>query len=55
MVSEEDKIVIKTLRIEKKWGAIKMIKEFPNKGWSITTLTVSLKQMFDMLPFVFDD
>ena len=32
--SEEDKILIKQLRISKGWGARRMMNEFPDKPWS---------------------
>ena len=37
-ITAEDRILIKNLRIEKQWGARRMITEFPNKGWSKTSL-----------------
>jgi len=33
-ISKEDKILIKNLRIEKRWGARKLICEFPHKQWT---------------------
>ena len=36
-ITAEDRSLIKNLRIEKQWGAKRMITEFPNKGWSKTT------------------
>ena len=33
-ISKEDKILIKNLRIEKRWGARKLICEFPHKHMS---------------------
>ena len=32
-ISKEDKISVKNLRIEKRWGARKLICEFPYKFW----------------------
>ena len=37
-ITAEDRILIKNLRIEKQWRARRMITEFPNKGWSKTSL-----------------
>ena len=34
----EDRCLIKLLRQEKKWGAKKILKEFPNKAWSLKTV-----------------
>jgi hypothetical protein len=33
--TEEDKISIKFLRLNKQYGAKKFLKEFPQKGWSL--------------------
>jgi hypothetical protein len=44
-LSQEDLIVIKNLRTEKRWGAKKMISEFPNKQWKRSTLTDLLKKI----------
>lgn len=38
-ISAEDRILIKHLRIEKQWGARKMSNEFPNKAWSIASVS----------------
>jgi hypothetical protein len=37
-ITAEDRILIKNLRIEKRWGARKMTNEFPNKAWSIASV-----------------
>jgi len=36
-ISKEDKVVIKTLRLEKSWSSRRLIKEFPQKGvvWNV--------------------
>jgi transposase len=34
--SDEDRILIKNLRLEKHWGAKKMIAFFPNKPWTLS-------------------
>ena len=33
-ISEEDKVVIKALRLEKSWSSQCFMKEFPAKEWS---------------------
>ena len=38
-ITAEDRILIKNLRIEKRWGARKMTNEFPNKAWSIASVS----------------
>lgn len=38
-ITAEDRILIKHLRIEKQWGARKMANEFPNKAWSIASVS----------------
>lgn len=37
-ITAEDRILIKNLRIEKQWGARRMMTEFPNKAWSKASL-----------------
>ena len=32
--TEEDKVVIKHYRLEKGYGAKRLLAEFPNKGWT---------------------
>ena len=34
-----DRILIKHLRLEKQWGARRMTNEFPNKAWSIASVS----------------
>ena len=38
MLSQEDKITIKLIRQEKGWGAKRLLKQFPEKQWSVTSL-----------------
>ena len=38
VLTEEDRILIKALRLEKGYGAKRMIKEFPARKWSCRTL-----------------
>jgi DNA invertase Pin-like site-specific DNA recombinase len=44
-ISEEDRHLIKNLRLEKKWGARKMIKEFPNKPWKRSSLNKFIQKL----------
>jgi hypothetical protein len=44
-LSQDDLILIKNLRIEKQWGAKKMVSEFPNKQWKLRTLTDVIKKI----------
>jgi len=37
-IIEEDLWLIKNLRVEKQWGARRMMKMFPNKQWKKATL-----------------
>jgi len=39
LFSHNDRILIKHLRIEKQWGARRMTNEFPNKAWSIASVS----------------
>ena len=43
---EEDKIAIKCLRENKNYGAKRILKKFPDKGWSLGGLSYLL-QKFD--------
>lgn len=36
--TSDDRILIKALRIEKGYGAKRLLKEFPNKPWPLTTV-----------------
>ena len=38
MLSKEDRVLIKILRIEKGYGARKLISEFPRKNWSLASV-----------------
>ena len=38
-ITTEDRILIKHLRLEKQWGARRMTNEFPNKAWSIASVS----------------
>ena len=42
-VPKEDLILIKQLCRKRKWGAKRLIAEFPNKNWSLTTVTTREK------------
>ena len=44
-ITAEDHSLIKNLRIEKQWGAKRMITEFPNKAWSKTRLNPLCKKI----------
>ncbi len=43
--TEEDKIIIKHYRIEKGYGRTKLLKEFPNRGWTLGGLGDLLKKL----------
>jgi len=38
MLSKDDRVLIKILRIEKGYGARKLISEFPRKSWSLASV-----------------
>jgi len=38
-LTADDRILIKHLRIEKQWGARRIVNEFPNKAWSIASVS----------------
>jgi hypothetical protein len=45
ILSEEDRILIKNLYTLKGYGAKRLIKEFPNKGWKTRTLNDLLRKL----------
>jgi len=45
VLNNEDKILIKNLYLFKNYGARKLIKEFPEKGWKLRTLNYFLKKL----------
>jgi hypothetical protein len=38
VLSLEDRVLLKALRVEKHWGAKQCIKEFPNRQWNVSTV-----------------
>ena len=44
-ITAEDRILILNLRLEKHWGARRMITEFPDKEWSKTSLNRLCKKI----------
>jgi len=38
MVSKEDRVLIKMLRVEKGYGAKRSIAEFPRRNWSLAAV-----------------
>jgi len=45
--SEEDRILIKNLYELKGYGAKRLIKEFPTKGWKLRALNKLLRKLKD--------
>jgi len=45
--SEEDRILIKNLFKLKGYGAKRLIKEFPTKGWKLRAVNKSLRKLKD--------
>jgi len=45
LLTNEDKILIKALRLEKGWGALTMMREFPSRKWKKRTLTNLIKRI----------
>ena len=43
--TEGNKIIIKLYRIEKGYGNMKLLKEFPNRGWTLGCLGKLLKKL----------
>ena len=44
-ISEEDAILIKNLHLSKKYGARRLLNEFPDKGWKLGTVDKLLKKI----------
>jgi len=44
-LTNEDKILIKTLRTEKGWGAFRLMRKFPSRKWKKSTLYNFIKQI----------
>jgi len=44
-INTEDKHLIKSLRENKKYGARRLLKMFPNKNWSFGGLKVLIKKL----------
>ena len=44
-ITKEDCSLIKGLREEKQWGAKRLMKEFPSKRWSLSSITRLLKKI----------
>ena len=44
-ITKDDRCLIKGLRTEKKWGAKRLLKEFPNKRWSVTSMNRLIKKI----------
>ena len=44
-ISREDRIVIKSLRVEKNWSSRRFLKEFENKNWSRASLDQLIKKV----------
>ena len=52
--TEEDKILIKHYRMEKKHGRMKLLHEFPHKGWTLGGLETLLKKIDETASFKWD-
>jgi len=44
-ITKDNRCLIIGLRTEKKWGAKRLISEFPNKRWSQSSLTRLLRKI----------
>ena len=44
-ITKEDRIFIKVLRQEKQWGARRIMKEFPQKMWTVASLSRLLRRI----------
>jgi len=46
-ITPEDRILIKELRQQKRWGAKRLVQEFPQKSWSVASVNRLLKRISD--------
>ena len=44
-LTNEDKILIKTLRLEKGWSVLRMMQEFPLQKWKKSTFCNLIKRI----------
>ena len=51
-ITAEDRTLIKNLRIEKQWSTKRMMKEFPNKAWSIASVNRLIKKLLIRLYYI---
>jgi len=51
-ISTEDKYLIKSLAENKKYGAKRLLKLFPNKNWSLCGLKALIKKIDNIGTFV---
>jgi len=40
MLSNEDRVLIKMLRVEKEYGAKRLMDEFPRRNWSLAAVNI---------------
>jgi len=40
MLSKEDRVLIKMLRVEKEYGAKRLMAEFPRRNWSLAAVNI---------------
>jgi len=52
MLSKEDRVLIKMLRVEKGYGAKRLMAEFPRRNWSIAAVK-RLLQKIDLWVMLF--
>jgi len=52
MVSKEDRVLIKMLRVEKGYGAKRSMAEFPRRNWSLAAMK-RLLQKIDLWVMLF--
>src|SRR6218665_246488 len=45
LLTSDDKSLIRALRLEKGWGSLRMIREFPQRQWKRSTLNDLIKKI----------
>jgi hypothetical protein len=45
VLSEKDKTIIETCYLQKGWMALRILKEFPRKGWKRSTVCDLIKKL----------
>ena len=45
--SDDDRAVIEVCHLEKGWGAMRILKEFPGRNWNLSSVSYQIKKTKD--------